>query len=279
MSVLSVPGARLYYETLGSGPLMVLIPGANGDGRVFGPVASHLAGHYTVLTYDRRGFSRSELAGPQDYERRLATDADDVRRLIEHVGDEPATVFGTSCGGVIALEFLARYPASVGMLVPHEPAAMTLLPDARQWLDFFRDTYGVYRRSGTESAFMTFRERVFPDADMAIMAQATTNRELNDLAYANAMYWFERELCQYTAAVPDIAALTLAASRIVPTAGSQSRGYPIYRVSVELARKLGSQLVELPGGHVGYVTQPAEFATDLIQALLRATPASQPRVA
>lgn len=28
MSILDVPGARLYYETHGSGPLMIMIPGA-----------------------------------------------------------------------------------------------------------------------------------------------------------------------------------------------------------------------------------------------------------
>ena len=35
MSVLDVPGARLYYETHGSGPLLVMIPGAAGAADVF----------------------------------------------------------------------------------------------------------------------------------------------------------------------------------------------------------------------------------------------------
>src|SRR5215470_4662696 len=104
MSILEVPGARLYYETHGSGPLLLMVPGANGTAYVFSTVAEHLAAHYTIVTYDRRGFSRSCLEGPQDYEHRLETDADDVRRLIEHLGDEPATIFGSSSGGVIILE-------------------------------------------------------------------------------------------------------------------------------------------------------------------------------
>jgi hypothetical protein len=37
-----------------------------------------------TVTYDRRGFSRSELDGPQDSKHRLETDADDARRLLEH---------------------------------------------------------------------------------------------------------------------------------------------------------------------------------------------------
>ncbi|WP_328747253.1 alpha/beta hydrolase [Streptomyces sp. NBC_00285] len=55
MSTLEVPGARLYYETRGRGPLMLMIPGANGDADAFGMVAEHLAAHYTVVVYDRRG--------------------------------------------------------------------------------------------------------------------------------------------------------------------------------------------------------------------------------
>src|SRR5699024_7200705 len=66
-------------------------------------------------TYDRRGFSRSPLVGPQDYNDRLATDADDVTRLIEHHG-ESATVFGTSSGAVIALTVLPRHPNRVSSL-------------------------------------------------------------------------------------------------------------------------------------------------------------------
>src|SRR5919198_5346140 len=92
MSILEVPGARLYFEIHGSGPLMVMVPGATGTADSFNRVKDHLAAHYTVVTYDRRGFSRSQLDRPQDYDRRLESDADDVRRLIEHVSDEPATV-------------------------------------------------------------------------------------------------------------------------------------------------------------------------------------------
>ena len=267
MSVLEVPGARLYYETQGSGSLLVLVPGANGDARVFSALAAHLASHYRVITYDRRGFSRSALTGTQDYAHRLQADADDVRRLIEHVGDEQATVFGTSSGGVVALELFARHPAVVRVLVPHEPAALTLLPDAQQWLGFFSSMYELYRRSGIELALKAFRERMFPPGDLPVMARATANRELNDLAHANVMYWFERELRQYTTARPGIETLTSVADRIVPTAGQQSRGYPAYRVSVELARKLGRPMAELPGGHVGYAVQPAEFADAFVHAV------------
>ena len=85
----------------------------------FRMVAEHLSAHYTVLLYGRRGVSRSELDGPQDYSRQLQTD-DNVRRLIEQVSDEPASVFGASLGGVVALELLTRHPDAVRTLIPYE---------------------------------------------------------------------------------------------------------------------------------------------------------------
>ncbi|MEU7859349.1 alpha/beta fold hydrolase [Nonomuraea sp. NPDC049141] len=59
MSICEVPGAGLYYETYGNGPLLIMIPGASGTADSFRMVAEHLAAHHTTLIYNRRGFSRS----------------------------------------------------------------------------------------------------------------------------------------------------------------------------------------------------------------------------
>ena len=109
-----------------------MVPGANGEADIFKMVTEHLAAHYTVVTYDRRGFSRSQLDGLQDYDHRLETDADDVQRLIKHLSDEPATVFGSSSGGVIALAVLTHHPSVVRTLVPSEPPAVRQLPDGQK---------------------------------------------------------------------------------------------------------------------------------------------------
>ncbi len=49
-------------------------------------------------------------------------------------------------------------------------------------------------------------------------------------------------------------------------AGRELRGYPAYEVNVELGKKLGRDLIELSGGHLGFMTQPAEFACEFVQA-------------
>jgi acetyltransferase/esterase len=131
MSILKVPGAQVSYCMNGSGPLLILIPGASGTGESFRPLERQLISHYQVVTYDRRGFSRSTLDGPQDYTNRLTTDADDVRRLIEHVTDQPAIAFGSSSGAIVTLEVLSRFPEHVQLVVAHEPPAATLLPQEK----------------------------------------------------------------------------------------------------------------------------------------------------
>jgi acetyltransferase/esterase len=264
-SILEVPGARLYYETHGSGPVMLMVPGATGTADSFRRVTEHLAAHYTVVIYDRRGFSRSQLHEPQDYAHRLETDADDVRRLIEHLSDEPATVFGTSSGGIVALEVLTRHPSVVRTLVPFEPPAVRLLRDGQKWVDFFFGVYDLYRQSGMEPALKNFREQAFAESDRQHMAAAPKNEH----TLANATYWFEHELRQYPSVNLDPDALKAYADRIVPMAGRESRGYPCYDANVELGKKLGRDLIELSGGHIGFLTQPAEFAPEFVHALSR----------
>lgn len=266
MSFLEVPGARLYYETRGGGPLMVMVPGAGGSADAFARVAEHLGTHCTVVTYDRRGFSRSQLDGPQDYEHRLATDVDDVRRLIERLSDEPATVFGASSGGVIALEVLTSHPDVVGTLVAFEPAAVTQLPDGREWMEFFFELYDLYRRAGMGPALESFRQRTATESDRLVMARVADPRT-SEYGVANASYWFEHELRQYPGVDLDVGALKTHVDRIVLAVGRESPGFPCYQVNVSLAEKLGLDLVTLPGGHVGCVAHPREFAQELVQAL------------
>ena len=90
----------------------------------------------------------------------------------------------------------------------------------------------------------------------------------------NANHWFERELRQYPAVDLDLGALKAYADRIVLVAGRESRGYPTYEVNVELGKKHGRELIELPDGHtdghIGHLTQPGAFARDFLRALARA---------
>ena len=270
---LLVPGATLYYEVRGSGPILLLIPGGNGDGDAYQSLATQLAERYAVITYDRRGFSRSLLDDPPaDPERRLAADVDDAARLLAQVADGPSYVFGSSSGGIVALELLAERPERIQTLIAHEPPLVTLLPDAAQQLTFLDGVYATYRRLGVDSAMKEFfigaglGSRPTPAPSLPASPPVA---EVLSRAKINRAFWLEYELRQYPRVAPKMAALQAVRSRLVLAGGSDSREYFPYRPNTLLAERLGVELVDFPGGHVGYSTHPSEFAKQMVSVLDR----------
>ena len=61
MPRVTVNGAELHYDVQGTGPPVLLIMGATGDGGHFDATAGLLADEFTVITYDRRGNGRSPV--------------------------------------------------------------------------------------------------------------------------------------------------------------------------------------------------------------------------
>jgi pimeloyl-ACP methyl ester carboxylesterase len=152
---LKVPGATLYYEVRGSGPMLLCIPGGPTDAGIFSDLAGRLADSYTVVTYDPRGHSRSPLdAEPEDIPASLH--ADDAAAFIAAMRSLPANVYGSSGGGTIGLELVARHPELVSTLVAHEAPMMELLPDAEAWRSRFLDMVETYRADGVFAAMAKF---------------------------------------------------------------------------------------------------------------------------
>jgi pimeloyl-ACP methyl ester carboxylesterase len=136
---LDVPGARLYYERRGSGPLLLVI-GSPMDSTGFAPLAAALADRYTVVTYDPRGSghsTRDDATADVTPEQQ----ADDVHRLLSEVGGGPADVFGSSGGASVGLALVTAHSGEVRTLVAHEPPVIDLLPDREQVRAQIQDVY------------------------------------------------------------------------------------------------------------------------------------------
>jgi pimeloyl-ACP methyl ester carboxylesterase len=97
----------------GQGPPIVLIPGLAGGLELLGPLARLLARRYHVISFDLRGeddcfalrrrFDRTDLVN-------------DLAEFLDWRGLERPILFGVSFGGVLALEFAARYPQRIHAL-------------------------------------------------------------------------------------------------------------------------------------------------------------------
>ncbi len=141
---LKVPGATLYYEVRGRGPVLLMISGGPTDADVFAALANALADTYTVVTYDTRGNSRSAIDGPQ-VDQSIELESDDAHRLLAALGTEPAYLFGNSSGALVGLDLIVRYPQQVRTLVAHEPPATEFLPDSAEHRAHTQDVYDTYR--------------------------------------------------------------------------------------------------------------------------------------
>jgi len=264
----NVPGAQLYYETTGSGPLLLCISGANGEADIWRFLAEQLNPHFTVVRYDRRGFSRSYLVGDQDYEHRIETDADDVCQLIKHLSnDGKGTVIGNSSGAIVSLELLTRHPDVLRTLIPHEPPALKFLPDHDELRKIQHDVYNAYRKAGVPSALEIFADMIKAGAERDGLIGAFDARS-GPFVAANTMYWFERELLTYPFREFNVDVLAKHKDLLLLVNGRSSDKEALqYRGNIEIGKILGLKVTELPGMHFGFATHAKEFAQELLQAL------------
>ena len=267
---LPVPGASLYYEVRGSGPALLLIPGGNGDAGPFARLANELASSYTVISYDRRGYTRSPLDHPPVDRHRLRADVDDAHRLLDAVTEAPAHVFGSSSGAIVALDLLTRHPDQIQTLVAHEPPLAALVPDTAVQLRLAQQVYDTYHGSGVDSAMRVFNAEMGMGPLLAPPAGAKLPPEVAEMLsriHRNQEFWLEHELRHYIRVVPDLKALQAVSGKLVLAGGADSRQYFPYRPNLTLADRLGRTVTDFPGGHIGYVTHPAPFAALLTQLL------------
>ena len=265
---LDVPGARLYYERRGAGPLLLLI-GSPMDSTGFAGLARALAGDYTVVTYDPRCIGNSTREDTsQDVT--PGQQADDVHRLLSALGGGPAAVFGSSGGATVGLALVTAHPGQVRTLVAHEPPVIDLLPDSAQLRAEMQDIYDTYRTDGADKAMQKFLAHagLMPAAGQQADAphwqpspqQIARMRASTDHFLAHLI----RPTTDYR---PDNAALRAAPVRIVDAAGATSKGQLPNRTAVALARQLGTPVAEFPGDHGGFLAAPEQFGRELARVL------------
>jgi pimeloyl-ACP methyl ester carboxylesterase len=257
--LLRVPGARLHYEIRGSGPYLLISQSGEGDADRSADLVDLLAAEHTVITYDRRGLSRSTIdAGPGVT---VEQHADDVHRLLAHLTDRPVVMLGQSLGASIGLHLAVRHPEQLSLLIAHEPVSPWLLPAPeraghRAELAELRE---LYLRAGLPAALKEVA-RVLGitggDTEPGLTPQPMT-----PLRRANFDFFLRHD---FRAVIEDELDLTGCRTRIVPATGvATPRTVFDHRCAVELARRLGTVPVEFPGGHNGNTSHPRAYAARL----------------
>jgi pimeloyl-ACP methyl ester carboxylesterase len=109
-------GCDLYYEEVGQGVPILLVPPAGATASTWGSATEELARIGRVITYDRRGYARSG----GEPARSVSTHTADAAAILESLRTPPAVVVGTSAGAAIAIDLAVRRPDLLQVVIAHE---------------------------------------------------------------------------------------------------------------------------------------------------------------
>jgi pimeloyl-ACP methyl ester carboxylesterase len=256
-------GARIAYDIQGSGPLMVIIPGGNGDSSLFTPLMNALSDRFTVVKIDRRAAGRS--TGDPDSEFSLAQAARDVAAVIGTLALGPAITFGTSAGAVIALKLAQDRPEMIRKLLVHEPPVTDILPEplATKWRQFNERVKMTFDTEGSASAMRMFASTIvgFEDAEMP-----------GDQTHETSDRFFAHEFRHINSFKPDLGRLRDTGMSITMLIGAESGNAYYVQTARYLAENLPCELRIVSGHHIGYVFKTPGFANALEKAALSAVP-------
>src|SRR5205823_8445518 len=151
-TVISKDGTLIAFDQSGQGPALILVTGALTTRADWSSLTAHLAPHFSVFAYDRRGRGESGDTAPYAVEREV----EDLDALITEAGGS-AFDFGHSSGAALALEAAVRGLA-ITKLALYEPPF--IVDDSRPRLpeDFatqLSEMVSSGRRGDAAELFMT----------------------------------------------------------------------------------------------------------------------------
>src|SRR5215211_897320 len=240
-ATVGVNGAEIYHEVRGSGPSVLFIQGATGDGG----------------TFDRRGNSRSPR--PVGWDTTSTEEqADDAAGLLEALGLASAAVFGTSGGAIIGLNLVIRHPQVVRGAILHEPPMMAALARPEEMMGAMQELVeGGMAKGGPRAAVEAFVRFAAGDDNFEKL-----NPELRERMLGNGTTLFGTEFGAFESYRPDDATLAAVEVPLQVMVGTDSA--PFFGEAAQwLAARLGVEVRTLPGGHAPYFDRPEEVAKEI----------------
>lgn len=250
---------RLFWQLQGDGPAVLLIAGTPGDGGQFDRLAAALQSTRTVITYDRRGTSRSERASDW-HSTTVQEQAQDAADVLTTAGVGQALVVGTSNGAAVALELALHHPHLVRRAVLHEMPLLSVLADPAPVGQLIGTLIGEgMAAGGPRLALESFLRFAF--GDLVVDGWST---ELRERMLDNAEMVFEVELPAFQAYRPDEAALAANTTPIQVAVGANQAARFFHEAASWLAARLGTDVLSWPDAHGPQFTCPDRLAERIL---------------
>ncbi|HST00001.1 MAG TPA: alpha/beta hydrolase [Terriglobales bacterium] len=262
----TIEGDEIYYEVRGQGQPLLMIAGGGGDAGFFSIAANILSDEYKVITYDRRGNSRSTRNIPQNFE--ISQQSRDAVAVLKAAGETSAFVFGNSGGAVIALDMAMTQPQAVQAAIVHEPPITPVHPDAKKWKRFFANVYWLGLVFGAQIAMLKF---ALPSG-IPTSAYRSVPNDVTTRMGKNHDFFVKHEMLPFSNYHPDIEAIKRNGVKIFMAAGQMTLDkHKFYgETALILADLLDGEMVVFPGNHLSYLDRPDQWAAVLRRVLHQA---------
>jgi pimeloyl-ACP methyl ester carboxylesterase len=144
-------GVKVYYETAGSGPAIVLGHAFSSSARMWHDFVEAFRDTYQVITYDLRGHDRSDSPDdPAAYSEEATVE--DVAAIMRACDVDSAVLGGLSLGGYMALAYYLKYPAQVRALMLFSTGPGFRNPQAREnWNQMASNIALAFEEKGLEA--------------------------------------------------------------------------------------------------------------------------------
>jgi pimeloyl-ACP methyl ester carboxylesterase len=260
MSTSQVNGIRIYSEIVGDvGDPLVLVHGSWGDHENWASVVPALARSFRVLTYDRRGHSRSERPAGQGS---IRDDVSDLIGLLEELRFAPAHVVGNSFGASIVLRMAAARPELFRSLIVHEPPLFGLLkddPDAKQALAAVQERISAVVSLLTAGDSRAGARQFVETIAFTPGAWQELREAVRETFIFNAPTWLD-EVHDPDALELDLSALSGFSAPALLTIGDQSAPFfPLVVDRIAAAMPRASLRTYAGAGHVPHLSHPEEY--------------------
>jgi pimeloyl-ACP methyl ester carboxylesterase len=252
-------GDEIYYEVRGQGQPLLMISGGSVDAGYYSFAADILSDKYQVITYDRRGNSRSSRNDPQNFE--ISQQARDAVAVLRAVGHESAFVFGNSGGAIIALEMAKSQNQAVKAIVAHEPPLIRVLPNSEKWLRYFSGIYRTAYRFGANIAMLKFSLSLgIPQSGFRSVPNDVGTR-----VGKNQNFFIKHEMLPLVNYKPDVEMIKKNGVKVFMAAGKITLDKEKYYglTAPIIAEMLNCNMINFPGHHISYLDMPEEWAAKL----------------
>ncbi len=251
---------RLSGESRGRGPVLLMIHGVGCDGTYFSAAADFLAGRSTVVTYDRRGYSKSPSCKGASYA--IGAQAEDASQILRFLHAGPSFVVGCSAGGVIALELARRHPEQVGGLLLHEPPLGTSGSFRKELADWLSRLHGFAERGKIAAAALEF-VRALGGVDPRAPKRPLQEQRQNLMNLEVFLYREMDRLAEYLHVLPEHISLSAPCAVAV---GERDADGLFSKYGGDAARRLNCPLLHAAGYHNMAADLPLDFASLVLGA-------------